>query len=213
MDSAHWLSFLVFLFLGCASPGPNMLMMLSSGMAYGFGRTFYVMLGCLVSVLSLIMLSLLGVGTLLKLYPAVYSGLCVIGALYLIWLGIQAWRAPIMVNEEGEVVTARESLPPFALMRKGFLVGISNPKALLFAAAFFPQFIDPDLPRLPQFVQMLVAFVVIEMGCYIAYAHGGRKLADWVLKPQVKRGVNRLSGGIFILFGVALVAQRFWTFS
>lgn len=94
------------------------------------------------------------------------------------------------------------------MFRTAFVIGISNPKALLFAAAFLPQFIDATQPKLPQFGVMVLTFSVIEISWYFVYALGGRGIAGFLTRPGLKKAFNRLTGSIFVAFGLALVGSR-----
>jgi len=206
MTLHDWLAFTAATFLICLSPGPNMLSMLHSGVAYGFRRTFFTMGGCFLGVLLLIAGSVAGVGVLLKASPAAFSFLCYAGAAYLMYLGVQAWRAPL--PQTPGAAPDLSAVSPLALLRRGFLTAMSNPKALLFAAAFFPQFINPDAPELPQLLILLVTFAILEIACYSAYALGGSRLALWLDRPVVRRRFQRLTGGLFILFGLLVLTTR-----
>jgi threonine/homoserine/homoserine lactone efflux protein len=207
MNMHSWWTFFIATALICSSPGPNMLMMMSSSVKYGLRLTVYTMAGCYVAVMCMITASVAGLGAILKLQPMVFDTLRYAGAAYLIYLGIQAWRAPtggmIDADEVAEVsTTAKKNF------RKGFLVGISNPKALLFAAAFFPQFIDPSQPELPQFLILLSTFSVIELACYVTYATGGKSLSAYMKRENIRKAFNRFTGGLFAGFGVLLLYAR-----
>jgi len=144
---------------------------------------------------------------LLAALPQLLTAIKIAGALYLIWIGIKAWRdqsAPVDLGA-GDL-GARKA--PVELFRAGFLISISNPKALIFAAAFFPQFVDPLMPKAPQFAIMLASFVVIEMGWYMTYASGGRTLARFLREARWQHRFNKASGALFMLFGVSLLAWR-----
>ena len=84
----------------------------------------------------------------------------------------------------------------------------SNPKAILFAAAFFPQFINPDAAKLPQFAILLATFTVIEVTWYFVYALSGKTLAAFLQRATVMRVFNRLTGGVFIGFAAVMAAAR-----
>jgi threonine/homoserine/homoserine lactone efflux protein len=201
----HWWAFLVASFAICGTPGPNMLMMLAGGIRHGLRRTAYIMAGCYLAVIALLTASALGLGGLLVVRPMLFRSICVMGALYLLYLGLEAWRAPALPPtgaEEGSVAT------PAHLFRRGFQTGISNPKALLFAAAFFPQFMNPQKPILPQCLMLLAAFSVIEIGWYIAYAASGSRLAGYLGRESSGRAFNRVTGALFAFFGLMLLGWR-----
>jgi threonine/homoserine/homoserine lactone efflux protein len=94
------------------------------------------------------------------------------------------------------------------IYRQAFLVAASNPKAILFAAAFFPQFINPDAAKLPQFGILLATFTVIEVGWYFVYAISGKSLAVYLQRATVMRWFNRITGGVFIGFAAVMAATR-----
>jgi homoserine/homoserine lactone efflux protein len=129
------------------------------------------------------------------------------GAAYLIFLGIQMWRAPVD-DDPPNTTSRRETTSRVALLRGGFLVGISNPKLLIFAAAFFPQFITPSAPALPQFAVLVATFVAVELAFYLVYALSGRRLAAHLVRGVWRRRLNRASGVIFAGFGIALLRYR-----
>lgn len=205
MTFNDWLAFAIATFFICISPGPNMLSMLASGVKYGFKRTFFTMAGCFLGVLLLIAGSVAGVGLLLEAQPNLFAILRTVGAAYLIYLGIMGWRAPVSEQTQDEVDLS--SVLPSKLFSNGFWVAMSNPKALLFAAAFFPQFINPDAPQLPQMIILLVTFTVLEIACYSAYALGGVRLSAYLQRVSVRRTFNRMTGGLFILFGAVLLIR------
>jgi threonine/homoserine/homoserine lactone efflux protein len=130
------------------------------------------------------------------------------GAAYLAFLGVQGWRTRVADSEDGPLVATRETAPPRQLYRQGLLVAASNPKAILFAAAFFPQFLDPAAAKLPQFSILLATFSVIEVGWYLVYALGGHKLSHHLRRASVMRVFNRVTGGIFVGFAVLMASVR-----
>lgn len=208
MTLQAWWIFVCATFLISAMPGPNMLHVMTQSMRYGFRRAAFTMVGCMIALLSLFGLSAIGMSALLSALPQLLTAIKIVGALYLVWVGIRAWRddsAPIDMAAEDMDAVAHS---PAGLFRQGFLISISNPKALIFAAAFFPQFVSPALPKAPQFAILLGTFVVIETGWYLTYATGGRTLARYLRRPEWQRWFNRVSGGLFVAFGLSLLAWR-----
>ena len=100
------------------------------------------------------------------------------------------------------------AISPWAIYRGGYLIAISNPKALLFVAAFLPQFINPALPKGPQFAILVGTFAVIETCWYFTYALGGRGLARWLEQPSAQRLFNRMTGVVFVGFGALLLRSQ-----
>lgn len=207
--SAHsWWTFVIAIFFICGSPGPNMLMMMSSSVKHGMRRTFFTMAGCYLALLLMLAISAAGLGTLLKIEPVIFNILRYMGAAYLIYLGIKAWRAPAAGTFDSAPLPAMPATSPKKMFRNGFLVGISNPKALVFASAFYPQFINQDAPVLPQFAILLVTFSIMEFSWYVIYASGGRKLTAYMKQANVQKAFNRFTGGLFVVFGALLLSSR-----
>lgn len=201
-----WLyAFAVFLLSG--TPGPNMLHVMARGVEFGFRRSIPAMCGCMLAITLVLAASAAGLTALLKAIPGAFEVLRYLGVAYLVYLGIKSWRA-----EVSPVATAEDDLPhrssPAALFRGGFTIAISNPKLLLFAAAFFPQFINPGAPKVPQFGILVGTFAVIEMLWYCTYALAGGWLSAHLRRPSVKRLFNRVTGSIFVGFGAALLTSR-----
>lgn len=208
MALQNWWIFVCATFLISAMPGPNMLHVMTQSMRHGFGLAAFTMAGCMVALLALFGLSAMGMSALLSALPQLLTAIKIVGALYLIWVGIKAWRdhsAPIDVDAD---IRDQQRPTGGGLFRQGFLISVSNPKALIFAAAFFPQFVSPTLPKAPQFAILLGTFVIIETGWYLTYATGGRTLARYLRRAEWQRWFNRLSGGLFVAFGLSLLAWR-----
>ena len=126
-----------------------------------------------------------------------------VGGAYLVWLGIQLWRAPpLQLQPSADTPFARRS----QLFRQGLFAAVSNPKALLFYGAFLPQFLDPARSLWPQFAVMAGTFAAIE--CVVEYllARMAHRIRP-VLEGYGKR-FNRICGGAFAAMGVALPMTR-----
>ncbi len=202
-----WWLFAVAVFLLCGTPGPNMLHVMTRSIAFGARRSMAAMTGCLTALVLVLAASAAGVSALLAAWPRVFDALRYAGVAYLIFLGIKAWRgagSPIDVGSDSLPV----SWSAARLFRGGFAIGISNPKLLLFAAAFLPQFIDRGSPQAPQFAILVATFAVVESFWYGVYAAGGRTLARYLTRPALRRAFDRVTGAIFIGFGLALLRVR-----
>ena len=183
-----------------------MLHVMARGAQLGFGRAVPAMAGCLTAILIYVFLSALGLGALLKTYPQLFDMLRIAGAAYLIWIGIKAWcsngAASDSAGETARAITAGQ------LYRGGLWISLSNPKLIIFAAALFPQFIDPARAFAPQMTILVASFLAIECGWYAVYACGGRSLSHWLRDQRRQRLFDRITGSIFIGFGCLLLARR-----
>ncbi|MFN3676225.1 MAG: LysE family translocator [Sphingomonas pseudosanguinis] len=202
-----WWLFVGAVFLLSGTPGPNMLHILTRSVDMGLKRSVAAMAGCLSAVVLVLAASAAGLTTLLLALPGPFEVIRYAGVAYLLYLGIKAWRADIVPLDVSEAVLPR-SLSRTALFRGGFLIGISNPKLILFAVAFLPQFINPARAQVPQFATLVATFAVIEAFWYGVYALGGRSLSRYLAKPAVKRAFHRVTGAIFVGFGLALLRVK-----
>jgi len=205
MTVETWWLYLGAIVLIACTPGPNVLYVTTRSIQYGLRASGAAMVGCLLALVLMLVGSVAGLSALLITLPMAFDILRYLGAAYLIWLGIQTWRAP---DEPADVTNVTPEASFVATFRGGFLVGISNPKLLIFAAAFFPQFITPDAPWLPQFALLVVTFVAVELTFYVVYALSGRRLAAHLVRGVWRRRLNRASGVIFASFGCALLRYR-----
>lgn len=185
-----------------------MLLVMSSSARHGVRSAAVTMTGCMTALLAMMSVSAAGLGALLQAFPTVFDALRLTGAAYLAYLGVKTWRSPVQDQLPGSTRTQEPSATPGALYRQGFLVAASNPKAILFAAAFFPQFINPNLAKFPQFVILLATFSIIEVSWYFVYALSGKRLSVYLQRATVMQAFNRLTGGIFVGFAALMAVAR-----
>jgi len=208
MSLQTWWLFVLMTFFVAATPGPNMLLVMSNSARFGLRAAVATMAGCLTALLTMMSISAAGLGALLHTFPTVFDALRLAGAAYLAYLGVQNWRAPIQQDVKDAPRPVTVTARPAVLFRQGLLVAASNPKALLFAAAFFPQFIKPQAATLPQLGILLVTFTVIEIAWYFVYAISGKRLSSYLQSASVMRVFNRLTGGVFIGFAALMAAAH-----
>ncbi len=194
-----WLIYLLATIGLSLSPGPNGLLALTHGALHGRGKAIYTILGGVAGFVIVIALSMFGIGALLKASVGWITVLKWVGGAYLVWLGIQVWRAPPIALETGSAAgDARGAV----LCRQGLLSALTNPKAILFFAAFLPQFIDPARSLFVQFVIMASTFAVVELVYEFMVATMAQSISP--LLARIGRRFNRACGGIFMAIGVAL---------
>ena len=199
MDFNTWLIYLLAAIGLSLSPGPNGLLALTHGALHGRRKALYTIFGGAFGFVAVIALSMFGIGALLKASLTWLTVLKWIGGAYLVWLGIQIWRSPAIGIDVGGAVKPRAG---WSLFRQGALSALTNPKALLFFAAFLPQFIDPARSLVVQFVVMAGTFAVIEIATELFIASMAHRLNPWL--RRVGRRFNQACGGVFIAIGLAL---------
>jgi len=208
MNIHTWWLFATATFFISAAPGPNMLLILSQSVRFNIHSAVWGALGCLTALLIMQTASAAGLGVLLRSAPAVFDILRWGGAIYLTYLGFKIFRAPVSAQQDLDKAVSVAQPAALTLYKTGFMTAASNPKALLFAAAFFPQFLNPALPQLPQFGILLGTFVVIETSWYLAYAIGGQKLAVYLKRASVLKTFNRVTGTVFIGFAAIMAGMK-----
>lgn len=209
MGGHTWWLFVGMTFVVSATPGPNMLLVMSHGARFGWRKAVMTMAGCMSALLTMMSLSAAGLGAVLHTSPTLFDALRYMGAAYLAYLGYRLWIAPTQGAHAGETMTdAAAQRSGGSLYREGLAVAASNPKAIVFAAAFFPQFIQPGSPALPQFGILLSTFAVIEVAWYGIYAVSGHKLSLYLQRPEVLKTFNRLTGGVFVGFAALMAVSR-----
>jgi threonine/homoserine/homoserine lactone efflux protein len=208
MSMQTWWLFVMMTFVVSAIPGPNMLLVMSISARFGFRASIATMMGCMTALQAMMGLSAAGLGAILQAFPSIFDVLRWMGAAYLVYLGFRSWRSPVDDRVDDASRLTRHAHKPRALFRQGLLVAASNPKAILFAAAFLPQFIRPELAKLPQFVILLSTFAIIEASWYVVYAASGQRLAVYLRSTAVMKAFNRLTGGVFIGFAAVMAAVR-----
>ena len=210
MGLQTWWLFVLMTFVVSATPGPNMLLVMSHGARFGLRPAIWTMSGCMTALIGMVSISAAGVGALLHSFPAVFDALRYLGAAYLAYLGYKLWGAGMATGEApaSGVLTEQELRSAGSFYRQGLAVAASNPKAIVFAAAFFPQFIQADRPAGLQFAVLLITFTVIEVSWYLIYALSGHKLSRFLQQAHVMKNFNRVTGGVFVGFAALMAASR-----
>jgi len=199
MSLHTWLIYLLASIGLSLSPGPNGLLALTHGVLHGRRMALFTIAGGVLGFVTVIGLSLFGIGALLQSSLTWLTALKWCGGAYLVWLGIQVWRAPAVGLEVAGHAEARSG---GSLFRQGLLSAVTNPKGVLFFAAFLPQFIDPHRGLLIQFAVMAGTFAVTETLTELFIATMAGRIAPWL--KRVGRRFNHACGGVFVAIGVAL---------
>ena len=194
-----WLIYLLAAIGLSLSPGPNGLLALTHGALHGRRMALFTIAGGALGFVVIIALSMFGIGALLQASLAWLTVLKWVGGAYLVWLGVQVWCSPPIALEPGAEASARGGA---SLFRDGALSALTNPKALLFFAAFLPQFIDPARSLVAQFFVMAGTFAAIEIATEVAIASLASRISPWL--QRVGKRFNQACGGVFVAIGVAL---------
>ena len=199
MDTHTWLIYFLAATGLSLSPGPNGLLALTHGALHGRRKAMYTITGGALGFVIVIALSMFGIGALLQTSLVWLTVLKWLGGAYLIWLGIQVWRSPPLSLDASGSSEPRAS---WSMFQQGALSAITNPKAILFFAAFLPQFLDPHRSLFLQFIIMASTFAAIEIATEFFIASMANRISPWL--RRVGRRFNQVCGGMFMAIGVAL---------
>ncbi len=199
MDFETWLIYFLAAVGLSLSPGPNGLLALTHGALHGRRKAMYTIFGGSIGFVAVIALSMFGISALLEASLTWLLAMKWIGGAYLVWLGIQVWRSPAIGVEIHGKAGPRGA---WSLFRQGALSALTNPKGLLFFAAFLPQFVDPARSLMLQFVIMAGTFAAIEIVTETFIAGAAHRVQPWL--ARVGRRFNQSCGGVFVAIGVAL---------
>lgn len=204
MPTAHLLAFAATSAVIVAIPGPSLLFTIGRALTAGRRAALLTVLGNGVGLFVQVLLVAVGLGALVARSAAVYAVVKYAGAAYLIWLGIDAIRHRADLPEAALNGAAVDGAAPAAAhrgaLRTGLLVGLSNPKTIVFFAALLPQFVDRSA-SLPEPVQMVVLgavfFVLAIVGDSI-WALAASSARDWFGRSPRRLARLRGAGGVMI---------------
>ncbi|TXH68627.1 MAG: LysE family translocator [Thiothrix sp.] len=202
----HYFLFLSICVATAASPGPAVFLAIKNGLTHGFKRTLFAILGNLTALFIMMAISAAGLGALILASASLFNLLKIVGGLYLIYLGIKLLRSkPLKIAVDTTVIPSAP-VPLLSLYREAFLVSSTNPKAIAFCTALFPQFIRPTEPMASQFLILAFTFAGCSLFFLSLYAALAAKLRPQLAKEAVLGWFNRVTGLAFVGFGVGLLA-------
>lgn len=204
MTLTLWLTFLVAAILISVSPGAGAVNTMSNGLRYGVKRSLPAILGLQLGYGAQIVLVGAGLGAIVSSSATALTVIKWVGVAYLVWLGIQKWREPVMeaVAEDQSAISHRRQFWNAAL------VNLTNPKATVFLVALFPQFLIADAPHGPQLITMGTTLILVDCLVMLGYALLASQLFRFMTTPQRQRQMNRLFGGLFVTAAMALASFK-----
>lgn len=188
------------------TPGPAVMLALHNSTQYGWRRTVLSSLGNISGLLVLVSASAVGLGAMLRSSALLFLLLKLVGAGYLMYLGVKQWRSGSHASSQQPAESTQRSR--LSLYREGLLLALSNPKAILFITALFPQFIAQRQPLLPQLMVMTLTFMGLSFSALMSYAIAGHWARGGLVSMIASRGFRRGTGGLFVLMGIGLLSLK-----
>jgi len=195
MTLNEWLAFVAIWTLVGLPVGPNAVACVSASVSQGPARGLWVALGITLASVVHSLIAALGFSTLLLAYTEIFYLMKWLGVAYLLWMGAILWRAPVQDFRSGTGVLVGRG----QMLRRGFLVSMSNPKAVLMYLAVFTQAIAPDRALAPQLAILMPTASGIVLAIYSSWVVLGVPLGRFLTSVKRRRAFNRTAAGFYVL--------------
>jgi threonine/homoserine/homoserine lactone efflux protein len=205
-------AFVVAVVLISASPGPAMALILRRAALHGFRGAVPTVLGLEAGLYAWALFAAAGLAALVAASEVAFVVLRVIGAGFLLYLGLKAWRTAWRIREAGPAREFAEDTPPdpkrgwWRAFGEGVLVMLANPKAAAFMIAFYPQFVPADRPLFSTTALLALLQVAVEIALYLALAAVVGRAGAWFRRPAIRRRLEAVSGTVLIVLGLRMAA-------
>ncbi|QOW44621.1 MULTISPECIES: LysE family transporter [Acinetobacter] len=194
MSYQVWFAYMLACWVISISPGAGAIASMSSGLSYGFRRGYWNALGLQLALIVQIGIVAAGVGVLFATTPWAFLLVKWFGVLYLLYLAYLQWNAPIQ-SIDIKAETQPKTIP--MLILHGFLVNMSNPKAIVFLLAVLPQFLDLSKPQWIQYMIMAVTMITIDLIVMAGYTGLAAKVLRLLKSPKQQKYMNRTFAILF----------------
>jgi homoserine/homoserine lactone efflux protein len=204
MTFQSWLIYLTLVFIATSTPGPAVFFIMTKSTLYGWEKASFSALGNITGLFCLGIIAVTGLGTILKTSEIIFNMVKFAGAAYLIYLGLVQFFTKNADNTVSKTPLTTRSVSSGKIFLQALGVAISNPKAIIFLTALFPQFLDVNKALAPQFA-ILVSVLMTSSFCFLMfYAIVAHKIKDWLIAPSRLNLFRKITGSVFISFGVLL---------
>jgi len=183
-----------------------MTLAMSLGMSVGIRNTLWMMWGELIGVAAVAIASVIGVSTIMLQFPQIFALLKLIGASYLLYVGINMWRSKgklaISLNNDSPTNISKRSL-----FNQGLITAIANPKGWAFMISLLPPFINKQYSLAPQLSVLVIVILISEFTCMMLYATGGKTIGKVLSQQSNVKRLNRVSGTLMIAVALWLAVS------
>jgi threonine/homoserine/homoserine lactone efflux protein len=203
--TASLLAFIPVALLLTLIPGADTALVTRNALALGLRGARWTILGILTGCLIHATASALGLSAILATSARAYDTVKLVGAAYLVWIGIQSIRHAGAPATDAQSVAAPRGSNPYM---QGFLTNILNPKVALFYLTFLPQFIPAGAPVLRTSLLLATIHNVLGFAWLSLYARFVNRLRTALTRPVVKAWLERVTGGALVALGARLAWDR-----
>lgn len=207
MELSLWFTFFAASWAISLSPGPGAVAAMGAGVNHGFARGYWLTLGLVIGIVTQLAIVGVGLGALMAASETAFTAVKWLGVAYLLWLGVQQWRAPVRTvqgveRERASNVTCR------SLVLRGWGLNAVNPKGTAFMLAVVPQFIDPARPLALQYAVIGATLVFTDLVVMAGYTALASRVLAMLKSARQVRAMNRLFGSLFVVAAALLAALK-----
>ncbi len=202
MELSTWLAFFAAAWAISLSPGPGALAAMSSGLNHGLRKGYATTLGLVLGIWTQLLVVGVGLGAVLAASSTAFTVVKWCGVAYLVWLGIQQWRAPVqpLAQRQADAASVRRR----ELFVRGVLINLVNPKGTVFLLAVVPQFINPAQPLVMQYVVIALTLGLTDLVVMFGYTALAARVLGALKSAAHMRLTNRAFGALFVAAGAFL---------
>ncbi len=205
MSLEIWIAYIFATTLILIIPGPTIILVVSQAVTHGRKSVVPLAAGVVFGDFTAMTLSLLGLGAIMSASATLFTLFKWIGALYLLYLGINLWRAN---PKSGSIHEEKKVISPRSLFKSSFIVTALNPKGIAFFVAFLPQFINTNEPVLNQLLLLGGTFLFLALVNAALYALFASQLREAIRKTSVRKWFNRCGGAALIGAGILTASMQ-----
>lgn len=202
MELSTWLAFFAASWAISISPGAGAVAAMSAGLNHGFRRGYVTTLGLVLGIWTQLIVVGLGLGALVATSSTAFQVVKWLGVAYLVWLGVQQWRAParpVATQREGDAVVSTRHM-----LLKGWMINAVNPKGTVFLLAVVPQFLDLSQSLALQYLVIGLTLGFTDLVVMAGYTALAARVLSALKSPGHLRAMNRVFGGLFVAAGALL---------
>ena len=201
-----WLAFVGAAVAISVSPGAGAIQSMATGLSLGLRRGLWSVAGLQIGLMTQLAVVAIGLGAAVSQSLVAFTAIKWIGVAYLVYLAVRQWRST--AGDLGDSVGGQIDGGRLALLIRGSLVNLTNPKGLVFLLAVLPQFVVPTQPLLPQYLAIGATMTVVDVIVMAAYTGLASRLLVWLRTPRQQIVLNRTMSGLFAVAAVALSLVR-----
>lgn len=213
VDLSLYLAFVMTSTFTVASPGPGVLMTIMKSIQHAYKGAIWTICGTATGALIMAAISVTGVGLLLRANPDMYMVLRLVGAAYMIFLGVKNWQVKgksieSAIRQRQKLKNERDAptgIRPVHFFLEGIMLQMTNPMLIMFFVSLFPQFVNPSMPTTPQYILLSMTYFGLILLIHSGYSLVTTAFRGFLSNDRVNTWIYRIGGSIFILLAIKVL--------